>query len=180
MQTGRPDHDALIRSSAIPDEEPIFILRGKDSLAGDAVRAWASMAFAARSVPLAVIEQALQQADRMDAWAIRSVPTADHLTEAERKQLEYEFGRRAWNARDDYANPKIMLAEERAFAEALARLRPIIRELFERGTWEGEAFTYTPHPQAALSASHEFCAVTALANLRTALTAGEIQEAARA
>ncbi|MGZ3272421.1 MAG: hypothetical protein ACXU82_03695 [Caulobacteraceae bacterium] len=177
MQTGRPDHDALIRSSAIPDEEPIFILRAKDSLAGGAVRAWASAAYFSHVVPIAVVEQALKQADRMDEWSARKIPSGDHLAEAERKQLEYEFDRRAWRARDDSGDPKIMLAEERAFRAMLGRLRPVLRELFERGSWKDGSFTYTPSDEVIMAASDHFCAVSALAHLRTTLTAGEIQEA---
>ena len=93
--TGRPDFDAAFRISTITPEEPLFILRGRDPLAAQATRAWASLAHNAGVDP-AIIEQALKQADRLEAWSPKALPDGDRLSEAEKKQLRYELGRRAW------------------------------------------------------------------------------------
>lgn len=142
MKTGRPELDASIKVATIPAGEPVFVLRGQDALAADAVRAWAALAHA-RGVPCAVVEQALAQADLMEAWGSHKLPDADHLPAVERQALEYSFGRRAWRAQDHSADPRIMLAEERAIADALGRVRPLLQGLFARGAWIDEAtFSY--------------------------------------
>lgn len=97
MQTGRADFDQLVKVRTIPEEEPTFILRGKDAVAADAIRCWAALAHAA-GAPEATVEQALQQADRFDAYAVKKLPDADHLSEGQAKQLEYQFSRRAWKS----------------------------------------------------------------------------------
>lgn len=120
---GRQDLDHLLRAKHIPDDEPIFHTRGRDPAAAASVRAWAARAFEL-GVPIAVIEQALQQADALEAWPVKRLPDGDHLSEDERKQLEYQFRRRAWRARaaapDETA---IMLAEQRGYDAAIAKLR---------------------------------------------------------
>jgi hypothetical protein len=96
MTTGRPDFDAMVKFSSIPVDEPKFILRAQDACAADAVRAWAELAKSA-GTPLAVVEQALHQADRMEAWPIKKVADADHLTPDEAKNLVADHKRRLWN-----------------------------------------------------------------------------------
>jgi len=96
MDTGRVDLNSQIKTTAIADDEPVFILRPKDPCAADTVRAWASFA-AIAGVPPATIEQALVQADRMAAWPYRKLPGDDHLEEGERQQLEYQHQRRLWD-----------------------------------------------------------------------------------
>ena len=108
--------------------EPVFTLRGRDPLAAEASRAWAALAHRAGAEP-AVVEQALQQADALEAWEPKRLPDDAHLSEAERAQLAFQFSRRAWRARDDAADPRIMLAERRAFDAAIGRLRPILNAL---------------------------------------------------
>jgi hypothetical protein len=51
----------------IPDDEPIFILRGKDVTAPNHVRSWASMAEQQGAPPEKVLG-ARQTADAMDNW----------------------------------------------------------------------------------------------------------------
>jgi hypothetical protein len=119
---GRPDLDHLLKASHIPAGEPIFYLRARDPAAFDGCLAWAAKA-RALGVPIAVIEQGLRQADAIAAWPTKKLPGADHLEAPERLQLEYQFSRRAWHARDDSADLKIMLAERRGYDQARAELR---------------------------------------------------------
>jgi hypothetical protein len=134
VKTGRPDLDAMLKASSIPAGEPTFILRGQDAVGGEAVRAWAALAKAA-GAPDAVLEQALQQADALDAWRPKKVPDAGHLTEAEQQNLGYQFGRRAWRAREA-ARPiaagfaeGLVLAERRGADSIQPRVRELEREL---------------------------------------------------
>ena len=114
MKTGRDDLDAMLKVSSIPADEPTFLLRAQDAQAAETVRAWAELQLTA-GAPVAVVEQALRQADAMDAWPVKKTPGADHLTEAESKQLAYAYDRRRWNlgSRDVSA-----LAEARGFLRA--------------------------------------------------------------
>ena len=112
MKTGRADYDATMKNHAIPSDEPTFTVRAQDPDAADTVRDWAARAYH-RGVDVAIIEQALQQADAMDAWPTKKKPGADHLSDAENNHLAYELGRRAWNAREDAEDPRVLLAEIR-------------------------------------------------------------------
>lgn len=128
VNSGRADLDVTIRAPTLAPGEPFFMVRGQDVLSGDVARDWASRAFNA-GVDRSTVEQALRQAEALDAWPTKKLPDAGHLTEDERKQLVYAFGRRAWNAREDCADARILLAEERAMDALMARLRPIIGAL---------------------------------------------------
>lgn len=125
-EAGRQDYDQLIefRQAKSPGE-PFFIIFAHDDLGGDAVRAWASLAHA-RGVPAAQVESALQQADAMDAWPDKRLPNADHLSADQQQQLTYQLSRRAWQARQDCADIRVMLAEERGLTAALGRVRPLL------------------------------------------------------
>lgn len=96
MKTGRDDWDAMIRVAGIPEQEPVFVLRAQDPSAAQAVREWAHLALQA-GAPESIVEQALRQAERMDAWPVKKTPDADRLSEAEAKQLAYCYSRRVWN-----------------------------------------------------------------------------------
>jgi len=123
-RTGRPDFDAMVKISSVPADEPLFILRAQDPAAAETVRAWCTIA-KVHGVPSAVLEQALAQADAMDLWQTKKTPRADHLNEHERKQLEYEHDRRAWNASEPTPSIQTAMAERRGFA----RCQPVIRQL---------------------------------------------------
>jgi hypothetical protein len=97
MKTGRPDLDALVKVASIPADEPTFILRAQDRCAADAVRDWAARQKAA-GAPLAVVEQALQQADAMDRWPVKKDLDDGHLPDDVAKQLAYQHARREWNS----------------------------------------------------------------------------------
>lgn len=57
----------------MPFEEPVFVLRGQDKLAGDTVRHWAMLAEQIGVKPH-MVESALRQAAAMDAWYRKKVP----------------------------------------------------------------------------------------------------------
>lgn len=127
---GREDYDKLAHFGGMKPGEPYFLIVGHDAVSGPAVRAWAALAFAA-GVDVAQVEAALQQADRLDAFQPKKLPDADHLALEERKQLAYAFSRRAWNARTDCADSRLMLAEERAIKAALMRAQPLIAHVLD-------------------------------------------------
>jgi hypothetical protein len=120
MKTGRPDWDAMISAGGIPADEPVFLLRAQNDTAAETVRAWAELELAA-GTPIAVVEQALRQADAMDRWPVKKALTADHLTVAKAKQLAYAHSRRVWGrgklVRESVA-AAMMLELIRAIAEA--------------------------------------------------------------
>lgn len=125
-EAGRSDYDQLIdfRQAKAPGE-PYFVVFAHDPSAGDTVRAWASLSHR-KGVPVAQVESALQQADALDAWPEKRLPNARHLGAAEQQNLGHAFARRAWQAREDCADTRIMFAEERAIAAALGRVRPLL------------------------------------------------------
>jgi hypothetical protein len=61
------------RLRLIPSDEPLFLIRGQDVVAGEAVRHWASLAAAAGASP-AIVKAANAQAGRMDEWKVKKVP----------------------------------------------------------------------------------------------------------
>ncbi len=56
-------------------EEPIFVLRAQDILAPDVVRVWVQRAQELKTVSPAKIQEALDLADKMEAWKPRREPT---------------------------------------------------------------------------------------------------------
>ena len=122
--TGRSDYDHMFKVRSLKPGEPVFIIVGHDILAAAAVRAYAALA-AEAGCPAALVESALRQADEIEQWIGKKLPDADHMTDTERKDLEYKLDRRAWNARDDSHDPKILLAERRGYALSRARDRRV-------------------------------------------------------
>jgi hypothetical protein len=57
----------------IPNDEPIFLIRGQDVAGGDAVRAWADLAEARGASP-EIVQIAREHATKIDAWATKKVP----------------------------------------------------------------------------------------------------------
>ncbi len=51
----------------IPPDEPVFLIRGQDKVAGDSVRAWADLNERSGGDP-ELSRLAREQASRMDAW----------------------------------------------------------------------------------------------------------------
>jgi hypothetical protein len=166
---GRPDYNAAAHFTQLQPGEPYFLIRGRDALSAPAVRAWAALAYEALA-PLAIVEKALQQADAMDAWSGKQLPNADHLSDAEVLQLAYQLERRGWNAQADGADARIMLAEERAFSQALGRLRPLLSRFFDNlVSGDDGAFTYTPPRDGDGQPLPGPCPVEGLRRLSTAL-----------
>lgn len=56
----------------IPRDEPVFLVRGQDSVGGEAVRGWAALAEAAGARP-EILAVAREQAAKMDAWPKKKV-----------------------------------------------------------------------------------------------------------
>lgn len=141
---GREDYNAAAHFTQLQPGEPYFLIRGRDKLSGPAVRAWAALAYEALA-PLAIVEKALQQADAMDVWPDKQLPNADHLGDDEVLQLAYQLERRGWRAQEDSADPRIMLAEERAYQQALGRVRPLLNQLLATlAAGEEGVFIYSP------------------------------------
>lgn len=70
MRHAREDHNRIQDPAGlIPDDEPVFLLRGQDALAPAVVREWAFQAEAEGVDPL-MVERARQHADRMEAWHV--------------------------------------------------------------------------------------------------------------
>ena len=139
--SGRSDYNAAAHFTQLEPGEPYFLIRGHDKLGATAVRAWAAAAYDAMA-PMAIVETALKQADAIEAWPVKKLPDAKHLTSDQCLQLAFELERRAWNARSDSADARIMLAEERALTAAMSRLRPVLATLFA-GLTKNEDGSYT-------------------------------------
>lgn len=125
---GRADYDAGIKLATLTPEEPIFVLRAGDVCAPAAVRAWAALAHAAKT-PIAALEMALQQADRMERWPTRKRPDGPDLTADQSKQLEYQFQRRAWATRDAVPSVDLVMAEQLGRSAVVGPLRSIVGQL---------------------------------------------------
>nr|WP_281719934.1 hypothetical protein [Nitrosomonas nitrosa] len=67
-------------------DEPVFLIRGQDVVAGDAVRAWADLA-EERGADQRMLEIAREQAAKMDAWPKKKIP--DLPTEDEPENYKY-------------------------------------------------------------------------------------------
>jgi hypothetical protein len=164
---GRQDLAHLVKIAHVAGSEPIFYMRGRDPAAAAGVIAWAIKS-AELGVPTAVIEEALQQADAMAAFGPKVLPGDNHLTPGERKQLIYQHARRAWNAREDVADPRVLLAEERALDACMARFRPIVEALAAGSVLNDDgSWTWTPPPRGAGGGALD--PFVALARLRTVL-----------
>lgn len=133
-KAGRSDLDAMLKISSVPANEPVFLLRAQDFDAEETVHDWVARAHR-RGVDVAVLEQALRQADRMHLWPTKKAPDAGHLGAGERNRLEHAFDRRAWRAHlNERGMPsdksiEIAYAERRGYAQAMAELRMMAQAL---------------------------------------------------
>lgn len=74
MKHSRPDYDRIQDPAGlIPDDEPVFILRAQDRVAPATVRFWARRAAEMFADP-AMVQNARDQADAMEAWAKKKLP----------------------------------------------------------------------------------------------------------
>lgn len=78
MRHTRSDYNRIQDPAGlIPENEPVFLLRGQDRAAPSAVRHWAEVAEAAGAAP-EIVEDARKQAKVMEIWqACRVSKTAD-------------------------------------------------------------------------------------------------------
>lgn len=69
MKHARQDYTERIQDSAnlIPADEPVFLIRGQDRVAADAVRSYANL-HRLNGGSDQVYEAAMKQADLMEAW----------------------------------------------------------------------------------------------------------------
>ena len=71
MKHARPDYDRIQDPyGKIPDDEPVFLLRGQDSAAHGAVKAWANIAERHGASPQ-IVRYAREHAERMRLWALK-------------------------------------------------------------------------------------------------------------
>ena len=135
--TGRDDYDQLFRTTALAPGEPTFILRARDVLASGAVRSWAAFAYHAQ-VPLHVVELALKQADRMEAWPEHRLPDGPGLDENAQKNLVAQFDRRAWTVVQAGGDEAIAMADRVGRKAAATRYEPLLRRLAASVYWQRE------------------------------------------
>jgi len=78
MQHARKDYTERIQDSAhlIPDEEPVFLVLGRDMVGAATVRAWAHLNKVNGGSDVCT-SSAMRQADRMEAWASKHGKIAD-------------------------------------------------------------------------------------------------------
>ena len=74
MKHARPDYDRIQDPAGlIPEDEPVFLIRGQDEIGAFIVRTWASHAEFVGASP-EMIKLALDHADRMQEWRTHKVP----------------------------------------------------------------------------------------------------------
>jgi len=74
MRHARPDYERFQDPAGlIPDEEPVFLIRGQDAIGARAVRHYALLAAREGADP-DLIQRCLNHADRMDAWPKHKTP----------------------------------------------------------------------------------------------------------
>jgi len=62
-----------IEDGSLNPEEPLFILRAQDCIAGDTVREWATRAYEI-GTPEEKVNEAMMLAKEMDQWKPRRIP----------------------------------------------------------------------------------------------------------
>lgn len=68
MRHARADYERIQDPAGlIPEDEPVFLIRGKDKAGPEAVRAWAAAA-ALKGADLDIVERARQWAETMEEW----------------------------------------------------------------------------------------------------------------
>lgn len=71
MKHARSDYDPIQDPRGIiPEDEPVFLLRGQDAVAAEVVRYWARLN-KENGGDLDASELAFRQADLMDAWPVK-------------------------------------------------------------------------------------------------------------
>ena len=80
MKHARSDYDRIQDPAGlIPDDEPVFLIRAKDAVSGDAVRAWADLHDKAGGDPM-MSYAARRHALLMDTWVEKQLADAPNGT----------------------------------------------------------------------------------------------------
>ena len=75
MKHARPDYDRIQDPAGlIPEDEPVFLLRGQDQFAAETLRFYAHLVQHARDPDMKIVNAALLQAGAMDAWPTHKKP----------------------------------------------------------------------------------------------------------
>lgn len=89
MKHARKDYDRIQDPTGlIGEDEPVFLLRAKDTVAPKAVRAWADLADAAGASQLIVLA-AIAQAQRMEHWQAKNGCKVPDMPERETMRKYY-------------------------------------------------------------------------------------------
>ena len=74
MKHARADYDRIQDPAGlIPEDEPVFLLRGQDAMAARHVRDWAEHVELRGGSP-EIVRMAREHADKMDAWPKKKLP----------------------------------------------------------------------------------------------------------
>lgn len=74
MKHARSDYDRIQDPAGIiPDDEPVFLLRGQDAMAAKHVRDWAEHVELRGGSP-EIVRMAREHADKMEAWPKKKLP----------------------------------------------------------------------------------------------------------
>ncbi len=73
MRHNRPDYERFQDPDGlIPEDEPVFLIRGQDTVSGDAVRAWADL-YEAAGGDAQTANAVREHAAEMDAWPTKKM-----------------------------------------------------------------------------------------------------------
>jgi hypothetical protein len=73
MKHARDDYDRIQDPAGlIPEDEPVFLIRGQDQIGASTVRLWATLAELA-GCDLEIVNKAKRHADKMDAWPKKKI-----------------------------------------------------------------------------------------------------------
>lgn len=74
MKHARDDYNRIQDPAGkIPDDEPVFLIRGQDACAAATVEYWARLA-ADNGASQSIVSKALEHAERIRAWSAKKVP----------------------------------------------------------------------------------------------------------
>lgn len=75
MKHARSDYNRIQDPAGlIPEEEPVFLLRGQDKFAAEALRYYAHLVKHQRDPDMRIYIATLQQAEAMDLWPKKKMP----------------------------------------------------------------------------------------------------------
>jgi hypothetical protein len=75
LKHGRQDYNRIQDPAGlIPEDEPVFLVRGQDVLGASTARFWADEAELSQKVDAKLISVVRDLADKMEAWPKKKVP----------------------------------------------------------------------------------------------------------